>query len=243
MNMKYYINLAECNIPILFRFKETEKYLKKYLSRKSEENRDTPIIVSEQEYNDWSFIGNKVDSFAEFCLLCQPVSDFLLCHNRCVYHAVAFSYKNLAWIISAGSGVGKSTLCQELIKTHQDKISVINGDKPILRADHNKVMVYPSPWNGKEGWHGAREAKLAGIFLLRRGDKTKIEKTSTKESSIIIYLNIFQTYTKENIIKAAGRLTETIVKNTPIWTLTENDVKDGAELVYKIIREYNNNDV
>lgn len=229
-------------IPWQLRFQDTKHYLRKFITGPEEAGpvdfAGEAVSVTEQEFADWEQAGNKIDSFAEFCLLCEQTSEYLLKYDRCIFHSVAISFEENAWLIAAGSGVGKSTLCKSLMESHPSEIQVINGDKPALQYIENEgILVHPSPWNGKEGLHGAPKAPLAGIFLLRRGTEDSISIAKEVEAIIRIYLNIFQECQDEKTIKAAGTMTEHIIKSCPIWLLTSQNVAETTHLLYQTMRK------
>ena len=187
------ISIANQDILYRFRFPDTERYLRSFIREGETRVTKNTVSVTEQEYSDWGNAGNKIDAFAEFCLLCQQTSEYLLPFDKCIFHAVAISFADHAWLISAGSGVGKSTLCKSLTDTYPEEITVINGDKPALHYEAEKgITVYPSPWNGKEGWHGADAAPLGGVFLLKRGMENTISNADEREAVMRIYQNVFQ---------------------------------------------------
>ena len=195
--------------------------------------------VSDQQFEDWIRSGNQRDAYGEFCLLCMPVSEALLKYKRCLFHAAAISYKGKAWLIAAGSGTGKSTQCRNLLEMCPGEVSVINGDKPVIEVrEDGKVIVHPSPWNGKEGWHGAPAAPLAGIVLLRRGLENSLVSITKEEAAIRVFLSVFQDYTDEEAIRMAAAMAEKMVNSSPIWLMTTHTVPDSTKLLYECIKSH-----
>lgn len=230
----YLAHLAGQTIQYCFHFPDTAGYLRRCISEKTDECRDKPVSVTEYEFDEWKKTGNTIDAFAEFCLLCEQTSQYLLSFDRCVFHAAAVRFRDRAWLVTAGSGVGKSTQCRYLTELWPEEVSIINGDKPILECrEDGAVMVHPSPWNGKEGWHGAEAAPLAGIFLLRRGQENAIEPVEVKRAVPWIYSSVFQSWQDEDNLRLAARMTEKIVKNAQIWQLTSHEVPDSTKLLYE----------
>ena len=193
--------------------------------------------VSDLQFNEWVSAGNRRDAYGEFCLLCMPVSEILLKYRRCLFHAAAVSYKGKAWLIAAGSGVGKTTQCRHLMKMSADEISVINGDKPAIEVcDDGGSVVHPTPWNGKEGWHGAPAAPLSGIVFLRRGEENSLIPVTAEKAACSVFLSVFQNYTDEETIRIAASVAEQIAYSCPIWLLTTHTVPDSTELLYECIK-------
>jgi hypothetical protein len=224
-----------------FRYPETARYLAS-AGLVPADPVPAPVSVSQQEFDDWAAAGNRIDGFAEFCLLCQQVSQHLFASDRCVFHAAALRWRDRAWLIAGGSGVGKSTQCRTLLELWPDEFQVINGDKPILECrEDGSVMVHPSPWNGKEGLHGADPAPLAGIFFLRRGDNNSVMKIPGKAAAPHALLCVFQDFHDADVIKQAGAVTQRILNSCPSWLLTSRDIPDTARLLYLTMQEVSEN--
>ena len=195
----YIYNTILAGIPVryCFRYPETIRYFTDKPEKSKSRDNEPYITVSEQMLSAWAENGMLQGGYAEFCLSCMPVSEFLLSSDRCVFHAAAVRWRDRAYLISAGSGVGKSTQCKPLIEQWPKEFSVINVDKPILECRKDgSIFVHPSPWNGKEGWHGAEAAPLAGIIFLRRGEKNEIHSLQPSKAAALAFRAVFQSYTQ-----------------------------------------------
>ena len=235
------ISLSGINIKCNLRFPSTAGYLHPIIQNNCDVEMEVyaEAAVSDQQFEDWIHSGNQRDAYGEFCLLCMPVSEALLKYKRCLFHAAAISYKGKAWLIAAGSGTGKSTQCRNLLEMCPGEISVINGDKPVIEVrEDGKVIVHPSPWNGKEGWHGAQAAPLAGIVLLRRGVENSLVPITKEEAAIRVFLSVFQDYTDEEAIQMAASMAEKIVNSSPIWLMTTHTVPDSTKLLCECIKSH-----
>lgn len=230
--------IANSDILYDFHFPDTAGYMREYLQESEENYFERAVTVTEQEFTDWKKAGRTIDAFGEYCLLCEQTSEYLLRRERCIFHSAAISFKGHAWLIAGGSGVGKSTLCRFLADSMPDDIEIINGDKPALQYDAEQgFIVWPSPWNGKENWHGAEAAPLAGVFLLRRDSETKLLKAEPRDAAARVFINIFQSFTDEAVIRSAGSIAEKILKTVPVWNLKENLVSEAAEIMLQKMQE------
>ena len=109
---------------------------------------------------------------------------------------------------------------------------MICGDRPVLRIMNDGIIVYPSPWNGKEGWHGAEAAPLEGIICLERGEDNRVEPLKNREAVILVYNAIIQTaITEENVLRTAELETQ-ILKNYRVYRLISRDVPQSSELLF-----------
>lgn len=224
--------LAGCPVRLSFRFSETAYYFRKWRYDAVSSADDGAVCIPDEAFSEWESFGNRSDAFAEFRLFSEQISEYLLGYDRCVFHAAAFAFRGKAYLIAAGSGVGKTTRLRKMLELYPAETAVINGDKPILeyRPDAT-IMVHPSPWTGKEGLHGAPAAPLSGIFLLRRGEADRIEAVSAGKAVSSVYRMIFQTYMKEDVMRLAGAFTEKLLLHCPVWILTAKDVSPSTQLM------------
>ena len=162
------INLANTYLPVSLLFRETGRYFHAYGFglQEPDENSIEEESGTPDELMRWLPPGQELTPFMEYSLLCIPISQRLMSHGTCLFHAAAFRWRDCAFLIAGPSGAGKSSRLKTLLEKHPDEFSVINGDKPALltRAD-GSVLVCASPWTGTAGWHGAREAQLGGRLI------------------------------------------------------------------------------
>lgn len=229
----YSVELAEREQTWAFRFPDAARYLGPWLGEPLDAVPPDALRVTDEDFAVWDGRGISFDAFGESNLICIPASEAFL-PDGCVFHAAALRFRDRAFLIAAGSGVGKSTQVRTLQELYPGEAGVISGDKPVLLfREDGSVMVYPSPWNGKENWYGADAALLAGIFLLRRGEENRIEPIPVKAAAPHIFLQIFQSYADGEAIRRAGEFAERLLKSVPVWRMTNKGVPDSTRLMYE----------
>ena len=92
-----------------------------------------------------------------------PENDALLMHGA------TFELDGRGIIFIARSGVGKSTHTFAWKRLYGDKMTVVNGDKPIIRFFDGVPYAYGTPWAGKERLQNNTRARLTDICILERG--------------------------------------------------------------------------
>lgn len=216
--MKHTINvtLAGVTFSCTLRFQETARFF-------PPSNAVVSPIVGESvclSDDDWQYFltANMVECpHSEYSLLTAPFSDALLSYDRMVFHSVALRWHDRAYLISAPSGNGKSTQARYLKKLHPGEFGIICGDRPILSFYDNEIIVHPSPWNGKENWHDAEAAPLAGLILLERGNENKLIALSPREAALRTYAQVMQRCIDPEKIRRAAELTTRLLNSVPIW--------------------------
>lgn len=231
----YALTLAGATVGCSFTFPDTFRCFGDYICGYYEGEGQK---LSPATREDWERLNGSFDTFAEYSAFTVPVSDALLKTGRCIIHAAAFRFEDRAYLIAAPSGVGKSTQVRTLMELYPDEIAVISGDRPVLEATEDGIMVHPSPWNGKEGWCGAEAAPLAAIILLERGDENSIRAIPSKNGVVRVFTSLFMDAESEDGILRAASFTDTVLKHTPVWEYVNAGVPDSSRMLYeKVLKE------
>ena len=230
----YTYSLELAGVPLTggFRYEKTADYLGDAVTGPAAGGE--PLTVGDWEWSIWPQTGKPVDAFAEYSLFVYGASTALLAHDRCAIHAAAVRWRDRAWLIAAEPGVGKSTQVRTLQELHPGEFSVICGDKPILeRREDGSILVHPSPWNGKEGWHGAEAAPLGGVVRLLRGEENGIEPFPVKDAAWPLYSFLIHTGETEENIRGAAAIADAVLSSVPAWRMTTHQVPDSTRLLYE----------
>ncbi len=240
----YIVNIANNEIRCSFRYEKTASFFHDYLLGNDIFDGDH-IAIDSYDEELWAETGNELDAYGEFSLLCGPVSDYLLRKNGCLIHAVAFRFKDKAYVIFGPPGRGKSTQIKYLMDLYPGEFSVICGDRPCLKVnDDGRIMVYPTPWNGKENWHGAQSCELGGFLYLLRGESTEIKLLDEKRAVFPVFISVISRREDVETIRLIGNITEKVVKNYPVYQYVNGGVPESSKVLYDtIFNEVNQNEI
>ena len=172
----FQIEVAGLVICIENRFERVKNLCTEYLVK---ENRPADITVSvteeelrrEIEKAPEYFFG---DGYAESVVVYEKISNVLPAFDAFVMHSSVVEVNNKAYCFAAESGIGKSTHTQYWKNVLGDRVTVINGDKPIYRFQGEQLIAYGTPWCGKENWQKKTSAPLTAICLLERGEENAV---------------------------------------------------------------------
>ena len=138
---------------------------------------DITVSVSEEELRreiekaPELFFG---DGYGEAVIAYEKISNALPAYDAFVMHSSAVAVDGRAYAFSAEKGTGKSTHTRYWKEVLGDRVTVINGDKPIYRFRDGRLMACGTPWCGKENWQKNMAAPLEALCLLERGEENAV---------------------------------------------------------------------
>lgn len=248
--MKFRLNLAGVPVDVTTQYDEYYPYFFPYLEKNTgtsplippcpANDRDIPAVeISPQRLQKASSIyqPNSPAYYVEYMELCPAISSAITVFDRIVFHAVSFIWKDLAWLVTAPSGTGKSTHYCLWKLLCPDEIQIINGDKPIVYIENDEVFVTTSPWTGKENMSQRLTAKLGGIIVLEQSDSNEIKRLAVHESAGKVFSQFLFDCNTEQEAKTACRIAEKMLK-TPVWLLKNRGDIESAKLCRKALETY-----
>ena len=121
------------------------------------------------------------DAYLQTLAVYRQIAEQAPARGCFLMHAAVVAYEGRAYAFTAPSGTGKSTHVRLWRKELGTGVTVINGDKPLVRMERHEggmatFTAHGTPWAGKENWSTNTSAPLAGLCLVRRG----VENTCTR---------------------------------------------------------------
>ncbi len=89
----------------------------------------TPEEIAAENNNEDAFSPAYCESLALYRKMCTRMLDY----NAFLFHAAVVSYAGRGYAFAAKSGTGKSTHVAQWMHALGDRVTVVNGDKPLLR--------------------------------------------------------------------------------------------------------------
>ena len=109
-----------------------------------------------------------------------------------LFHSSAVAVDGRAYLFAAKSGTGKSTHTRLWRALLGDRARMVNDDKPLIRVDEGRAVVFGTPWNGKERLGENIAAPVEAICLLRRGARNRIRTLSPDEAYARLMQQIYR---------------------------------------------------
>lgn len=169
------------------------------------------------------------ESIAAHAAMCEQ----LWIHHAFCMHAAAIAMDGRAYLFAAMSGTGKSTHIRQWGRRFGRRVTVINGDKPLLRLGADGVFhACGSPWCGKEGWQTNTEAPLAGICFLERAETDFIEPMDNRAVLQKLFLQVVVPEQDEHV-DACLTLLDRLVSTVPCYRLGCTISPHAAEVAWR----------
>lgn len=232
--INFKIKIADTVLEINAFNETTKKYCQDFLS---EEEPNYVITMTDEDLkNERTTSENgKVYVNEEISALYRKIAELVIKDNIIVFHGSSFMVDNNGFLITARSGVGKSTHSRNLKALLGDKFIYINDDKPLLKVNENSVTVYGTPWNGKERRSNDLSAPLRAVLFLSRGETNTYRKIVNKEE---IYIKtISQIYLPKEKAKRelALKAADSILKNINFYEINVTKDIESAKMTYEEI--------
>lgn len=176
----FIIELAQLKIKIDNQYPFIQNQCKDYII--DSDNFDFLVSVSNEEIEleKRQSISNFPNGYLESICLYRKIALTLPKYDCILLHAAVVKVDNFAYAFCAKSGTGKTTHTKLWKQLLQDKMTYINGDKPLIRIIDNIPYAFGTPWNGKEGFGTKDCAILKAIAFIERDSNNSIVDLQTQ---------------------------------------------------------------
>ncbi len=233
-NDMFTISVAGLNIGIEHRFNYILRECGPYLTEKEPDFRvfTTPekVIAEQRDFGERR-------SRAESICLQREIAERLPAYDAFVFHAAILKIDGRAYAFTAPSGTGKTTHILQYLERFGDRVTVLNGDKPILRRTDGEFYAYGTPWNGKERLGANTSAPLCGICFLERGEQNEIDELDGQSALPRMMRQIYLPQDARNRLRML-ELLDALLARTPLYLMHCDPTPNAAEVSFrKMCRE------
>lgn len=184
--------------------------------------------VAEQE----NFTEKRLEVTAAF----RKIAEELPLHNAFVLHSVLIDVDGTGVVFAAHSGTGKTThvkLWQQLLG---EKMTVVNGDKPLIRFFGGKdyPVGYGTPWNGKERMGTNGKCEIKHICFIERAKENSCERMKKSEILDLIMNQVYMPKNPMSMLETMG-LIQKFIDICTIWKIKCNMDISAAKTAYNKI--------
>ncbi len=236
MNTVFNLKIADLVAEVTSRGEYTKRFCADFLAEDAIQADLTAFVedseIEAEMISSGKVIGSKPrPEYCENVCIYRAIAEQLPFFDRFVFHGASIAIDGKGFVFTAPSGTGKSTHISLWKKVYGDRVTVVNGDKPIIGLKENDFRIFSSPWAGKEGWKTNTEAPLSGICILSRGAENHIERV---DAAAHFERLMTQTYLPKNgtaMLKTL-ELIDLLSKKVPFYLLACNISEEAARVAY-----------
>lgn len=190
----------------------------------------TPEEIAAENSDEGTFSPAYCESLALYRKICTRMLDY----NAFLLHAAIVSYAGRGFAFAAKSGTGKSTHVAQWMRALGDDVTVVNGDKPILRWRNGEAVetacdqpvgefiAYGTPYCGKENWGQNTSVPLRAVCFIERCEPGEPDRLSRLEDDGEIVARIMNQILMPHDPALAARqldLLDRLVNSVPFYVL------------------------
>ena len=223
------IRIAELNIGVKFRYAFTGEYLCAY---ETDGEPDFTVEATDADLvREAEFAEEPTENeYLEYVAVYRKIAEKLFEYDGVVFHGAVLDVDGKAYMICARSGVGKTTHIRLWQSAFGDRVSVLNGDKPILRVIDGRVYACGTPYNGKEGMGKRGTLPLSGIAFLMRGEENSYRTVTPAEVLERFMGQIYINNLDGLAVIRTLRLADKILTEVPLYEFRCNMSVDAAKM-------------
>lgn len=232
---EFTISLAGYPIHVEARFESTKSFCSAYLC---DDPASVSVCVTESDLaaeRGKSARLNELDGlkphpyadvYLETLALYRKITDALLERDVLLFHGSVVAYEGKAYLFAAPSGTGKTTHSR-LWLSQIPGAYVLNGDKPLLRFEGDRVLACGTPWQGKETLGCNEILPLAAVCILTRDERNHIEPISFHDAFPALFVQSNLPREPQALQKALGLL-DRLGRQTALYRLGCNMEPEAA---------------
>lgn len=175
------------------------------------------------------------DGYLESLAVLRKLADVLLDDSFILFHGSSLALDSQGYVFTAKSGTGKSTHTHFWRKTFGDRCVMINDDKPIIKIEENRAVVFGSPWNGKHNIGNNVSAPLNVVAILNRGIKNEAFSIDKKEAFGMLLQQTYRPFGIEKMTKLLP-LIDKLADNVKLYNIFCNLEESTALEIYNAMK-------
>ena len=176
-------------------------------------------------------------AYCESICVYREISKKLLKYQTMVMHSAVISCDGRGYAFCAKSGTGKSTHIALWKKFLGDRVTIINGDKPLIHRTYSaeeqrtSFIAYGTPWCGKENWGCRDQVTLNAVCFLTRGTTNSIRRMSDTEIIEKLFHQLLIPE-EEELLALEMDMVDSLMQEVPFFLLTCDISEEAMKTAY-----------
>lgn len=229
----FVVCLAELHIAIENKYDYIKAMCRDYIT---DHKADFCVSVSDEEIQaeDKGTCFDK--GYLESLAIYRKIAEKVLAYNGFLLHGVVADVHQCGVAFLARSGVGKSSHARLWKALLKNEMTIINGDKPLVRIMDGKIFAYGTAWAGKENLHTNAKTELRKICFIERAAENaciRLEKNAVFNKLIP---QIYMPKRAELFLKTLEFISE-VIENAEFYSIQCNTDISAAKIAYERVMQ------
>ncbi len=237
--VRFTITLAGISADVHALYSSTKIFCQDYLTNNvpqfsvtiTQQDIDYERNKSEKENN---LTGNPIhhykDSYLETLAVYRKLVEKLLYYNIILFHGAVLTMNEMAYLFTAPSGTGKTTHIHLWKQIFGDSVSILNGDKPLLKITQDGVFACGTPWQGKENEGENKIVPLKSICILERSETNQLESLTFNQALPVLLQQTYRPRQTQALIETMKLIKD--LQQVKLYRLGCNMNPEAAEVAY-----------
>ena len=232
------ISIANLTVGIENRFEHIRHQAKDYLS---DDEALFCVSVSDEDIAEERRINyvDADDGYYESLVAYRKIAEKIPEYDAFLFHGSVIALNGKAYIITANSGVGKTTHTRLWLSEFEGEATILNGDKPIVRIIDGVAYACGTPWKGKEAYGENQILPVAGIAFLSRAEENLAYEISPEEAVTRFMSQIYLPKKSGAMLLKTMRLADKVIKGVRLVHLECNMNPEAAHVCRKALTKTN----
>lgn len=205
------ICIADINIGIDNKYQYIENMCRDYITLNDAE---FTVSVTDEEIKREDDGNGVTADYLEILAVYRKIAEKIIDYNGFLMHGVVTDVGGSGTAFIAKSGTGKTTHMSLWHKLLGDKMTVVNGDKPLVRIIDGVVYAYGTPWAGKENIHKNMRTRLDNICIIKRAEQNECVPLEKKSVFAGLFTQVYRPESGVNVARTIDLLNEVINKSS-----------------------------
>lgn len=231
------IRIAELNVALDNKYPYLEDFVRDYVT---DGPADFTVSATEEEiYAEARLLEgvNAPPEQLETVVLYRKIANLLPQYDAAVFHGSVIEDSGQAYIITARSGVGKTTHSRLWLSEFGGDVRILNGDKPIIRIIDGVPYACGTPWQGKERYGVNAVAPLRAVAFLARGTRNVARQIPTRDAVMRFVSQMYLDREEASGLLLSMRLADRILSSVALFEFECNMDAEAARVARQAITE------
>lgn len=197
---------------------------------------DYVISTTDKAINDErALVGDSFSlGYCEATCLYRALCNQILFDDAFLLHGAVVAVDGKGYAFLGKSGAGKSTHAMLWKQFYPDSVTIINGDKPIVRRLDGQFIAFGTPWSGKEQLNTNAGAPLQSLCFIEQARSNQICRLSMEETIARYFHQLLIPKDKDTVSKLL-ELTDAFLESMPAYLLHCDISKEAVDLCFNTL--------